>query len=203
MDNKYIVYAHYTADENKLFYIGEGLKTRCNDSRPRTRSKLWKETVSNHGFYYKILYSGVSKSEAEKIEEKLIKELKKRGVKLVNHIDGSFKKYSWIKDLPKEQHPMYGKKCPSSSKRMTEWNKQHSGENHPHFGKKRPEVSERNKTGTFKRFSKKIICVETGQIFQSVREANCLYSTYKSTCITKSLRDPKRKAFGYTWQYVI
>ena len=109
----------------------------------------------------------------------------------------------WLLNTDKTNHPMYGKKRPDSSKRITEWNKQHSGENSPTYGKKRPDLIERNKSGNFIRFTKKVRCIETNIEYDSLKEVNEFYSKPTSSELVKHLKGRKKQAFGYTWEYVI
>ncbi|HMT03714.1 MAG TPA: hypothetical protein PKD00_10545 [Burkholderiales bacterium] len=173
MDTNFIVYAHYTKSDNRLFYIGEGRLKRVYSIH--SRNKYWKNIVNKNGFYVKILYKNLSKQKAENIETRLIRNLKKRGVNLANFCIGPMYKNHWLLNAPKERHPMFGKKSPNSSKRITEWNKNHSGVNSPTFGKKRPDLAERNKSGLFRRKLIPVRCIETNEIFSSISEAQLKY----------------------------
>lgn len=201
MKTNFVVYAHYTLDTNELFYIGEGTLKRSKSTSSRNR--WWNFKVKKHGFKVKILYSNLTKNQAENIETRLIRNLKKRGSKIVNICVGPMYKNHWILNIPKELHPMYGKKSPNASKRMTEWNKNHSGINSPVYGLKRPDLSERNKNGSFKRHTVKIKCVETQQIFSSIKEANSFYNLpEKSTCINKTLLGYRNHCLNLTFIYL-
>lgn len=201
-ENRFVVYAHYTADTNQLFYIGEGTLERSK--RTNHRNRYWNFKVAKHGFTVRILYSGLDKQESQNIETRLIRNLLKRGVKLTNFCIGPLYKRSWLLNAPKELHPMFGKKNPKASERMKQYNKEHSGEKSHVFGKKRKDLTERNKNGIFKRFAKKVKCVETGEIFSSIREAILAFGGKpNSTSITKHLKGIRKLAFGHHWEYVI
>ena len=200
MRNDFVVYAHYTLDTNELFYIGEGTLKRSKSTNHRNR--FWKFKVSKHGFKVRILYSNLTKQQAENIETRLIRNLKKRNSKIVNMCIGPMHKNHWILNISKEMHPMFGKKLPNVSKRIIEWNKQHSGVNSPVYGLKRPDLIERNKKGNFKRYTVRIKCVETQQIFNSIKEANKFFELpYNSTCINKNLSGDRCNCKNFTFIY--
>ena len=201
MRNDFVVYAHYTLDTNRLFYIGEGTLKRSKDKSNRNR--WWNFKVAKHGFKVKILYNNLTKIQAENIETRLIRNLKKRGSNIVNICIGPMYKNNWILNIPKELHPMYGRKLPYASKRMIEWNKNHSGKNSPVYGLKRPDLILRNKLGNFIRYSTPIICNETGQIFKSIKEATkFLDLPENSTCIHKNLSGYRSHCKNFTWSYL-
>lgn len=201
MRTDFVVYAHYTLDTNELFYIGEGSLKRSNSTSHRNR--WWNFKVKKHGFRVRILYSNLTKIQAENIETRLIRNLKKRNSKIVNICVGPMFKNHWILNVPKEQHPMFGKKSPNASKRMSEWNKTHLGINSPVYGLKRPDLIERNKAGEFHRHTKKIMCIETQQIFNSIKEANDFLSLPKnSTCINKNLSGSRTHCKNFTFIYL-
>jgi hypothetical protein len=62
---------------------------------------------------------------------------------------------------------------------------------HPFYGKKRPEIS------------KQVQCLDTGKIFNSIREANLFYNKPKHcTSISDHLSGKTKQAFGYTWKLI-
>lgn len=201
--NNFVVYAHYTEDTNELFYIGEGRPKRAYSTA--NRNKHWKHKINKHGSYVvRILRSNLTKEEAQKIEKELIIFFYDvPSVNLVNICKGSMFESHWLLNVDKTKHPMYGKQRPDSSKRITDWNKSHSGVNSPVYGLKRPDLVERNKKANFKRITKKVRCIETNVVYNSLKEVNELFSKPKSTTLVKHLKGLRKKAFGYTWEYVI
>ncbi len=178
MRKDFVVYAHYTKDTkdtNELFYIGEGTNKRSRSKSNRNR--YWNFKVRKHGgFIVDILHSGLTKEQAENIETDLIKEYKSKGNQLVNFCIGPMLRNHWLLNAPKEAHPMFGTKSPASSKRITQWNKEHSGKLSPVYGLKRSDLVERNKLEKYKKY-KKIKCIETGEVFNSIKEASKKYNT--------------------------
>lgn len=54
-----------------------------------------------------------------------------------------------------------------------------------------------------KKFSKRVQCIETGEIFSSTREAEKYYKTGKhSVCNAANPNDHHRTAGGYHWRYI-
>jgi len=62
-------------------------------------------------------------------------------------------------------------------------------------------LPQRNKDGNFKRFTKKIMCVETGQIFDSVKDA-AEFLKVKPATISKHRYSKKNRAAGFTWKLI-
>lgn len=199
IDKNFVVYEHYTPDTNELFYVGEGRPTRPYSTRNRNR--YWKFKIQKHnGFVVKIVKNNITKQEAEELEKKLILEYKNNNIKLTNLCDGTMFGSHWLSGKPKEMHPMFGKKNPNP--KLSDWNKIHKGPLSPTYGLKRPDLSERNKSGLFKRFTKKIICIETNIVYNSIRDANIsLNKPLKSTEISKHLNGDRKHAFGFQWKY--
>lgn len=184
MMNNFIVYIHYRADTKEPFYVGEGRPARCKEFR--RRNSYWTNVYKKHGCIVKVIKTNMSKKEATRLETKIIKGLKKSGYKLTNIIDSNISEYSKKRGNPK----------------LAQWNKEHSGVNSPTYGLKRPDLVNRNKTATFKRFMKKVQCIETGLIFKSCRAACDSFNKPKSVSLINHLKGRQKTAFGYTWRYV-
>jgi hypothetical protein len=99
MENKYVVYLHYTKDNNKVFYVGEGTIRR---SKTRSgRNIYWQRVVAKHGFTVKIIANNLTKIEALKLEKLTIKGLKRTGYNLTNLINSSIGNNNIGKKNPK------------------------------------------------------------------------------------------------------
>lgn len=69
-DNKSYVYVHRLVSSNEVFYVGSGKHKRMYSQHHRSRP--WKNIVENNDWYYSLLKSELSKSEAENLELSLI-----------------------------------------------------------------------------------------------------------------------------------
>lgn len=185
MENRFLVYAHYTNDTNEIFYIGEGTLKRAHTSC--SRNIYWKRKVKKHnGFKVKILSRNLTKKEATRLESKIIKALKKRNYKLTNILESSIGNYSKN----------------SGNSKLAEWNKIHKGVLSPTYGLKRPDLSKRNKEGQFNRFKKSVLCIELNKQFESIKLANLYFNKEKSSHIVQHLKGNRKTAFKYTWKYI-
>jgi hypothetical protein len=66
------VYLHRKKTDGTVFYIGQGKGNRFKSVSGR--NKVWKEIVSEHGFYHEILNENVTREEALELEKKYISE---------------------------------------------------------------------------------------------------------------------------------
>lgn len=192
---KKVVYGHYTL-EGKLFYIGTGSLKRAYSKH--SRNKLWKKITNNGAnFSVELLYQNLEEDVANYIERRLIETFLKEGnVTLCNFCIGGMHDSHWLKNSPKERHPMYGKQRPDSSLRMSEWNKGRSGSLSPTFGLKRPDLAARNKAN-----ARKIRLIELDLIFESCSDLkDYLGVTYFKYNV---VGNPNRKFRGYHFEYVV
>ena len=68
--NKFYVYGHYNAADNKLFYIGKGTGNR-KDSKSH-RSNLWFQFTTENSWYSGIIKDSLNEAEALTLESALI-----------------------------------------------------------------------------------------------------------------------------------
>ena len=184
--NDFVVYIHYTLDTNEPFYVGEGKLRRSTTNCGR--NIFWQRVYKKHGKRVEIYKDGLTKKEAQILESKLVEKLLNESHRLTNIIECS------CSVLPENRKNI----------RLSEWNKEHSGESSPTYGLKRPDLSERNKLGNFNRHKKPVQCIETGQIFNSIRDALIFNGKdIKNAHITQQIKGNRKTALGYTWKYVI
>ena len=184
--NDFVVYIHYTLDTNEPFYVGEGKLRRSTTNCGR--NVFWQRVFKKHGKRVEIYRDGLTKKDAQILESELVRELLDKGHRLTNLVECSFSVLPENRKNPK----------------LSEWNKSHRGELSPTYGLKRPDLSERNKSGKFNRYKKPVKCVETGQIFHSVRDAMIFHGKNpKSSHITQQIKGDRKTALNYTWEYVI
>ena len=177
-------------------------------------------------FTHEILFDGMTKEEAEAKEIELIAQYdstnRSRGYNISLGGAAPATGLHWKRPeggiLRGENHPMYGVHLTTEQKRhLSELN---AGNKHPQFGthrsdetKKKIADAQRGKIipdDQRKRISeslkgnvppnrKPVLCVETGQVFESMTAA---MKSVGITCIFKALQDPNKTAGGYHWQYI-
>jgi hypothetical protein len=183
--NDFVVYIHYTLETNLPFYVGEGKIRRSTSNCGR--NVFWQRVYKKYGKRVEIIGANLTKQEAQKLESKTIREFKEQGHRLTNIIECS------CSVLPENR----------KNPRLSEWNKKHKGKLSPTYGLKRPDLIERNKTGNFSRYKRKVQCIETGQIFDSIREANLFNGkNIKNAHIIQQIKGDRKTALGYTWRYI-
>lgn len=190
---KYYTYAHYTADTKELFYIGKGSeKTLKEFKRAKcywNRNPYWKNKVAKHGgFTYEILAVWDKEEDAFSHEKLLISCLPK----LTNLTDGGegpsgFKQSEETKKKRAEAH-RGRKNTKETLERMSKAQQVNEAAK-----KKLLEEVEKQK--------KKILCVETNEVFESLAEAGRVKKIPFQN-ISKSCLGKRPKAGGYTWRYV-
>lgn len=193
MDTNFVVYFHYVDSESDPFYIGEGRLKRAYSNSHRNRH--WHFKVNKHnGYSVKIMYTGLTKDEAQSIEETLIAEYRTKGVQLTNVCAGAMYKHCWMVGLPKEQHPMYGKHYPNPA--VSESNKRRKGIKL----KPRPDLVLRNQTQTINHYTRPVRCIETGEVFPSMTAA-AIHVNIHNSKIHRAIKTGCRSR-GYHWEYV-
>lgn len=200
-NKRFCVYAHLTKDTNRLFYIGEGV-TNDRPYTKRNRNKYWNNIVNKHGFIVRIIRENLTKDQAEKLEKRIIIICKKLKIKISNFCIGPMIENHWLINAPKEIHPMYGKKNPKASERIRKRNLGKFGKLSNTYGLKRPDLVNRNKNGVFKRYTKKIKCLELNIEFESIKLAKDYMRknyNYKRLNIDRALKNGTI-AGGFHWQ---
>lgn len=71
-NNKYCVYRHIRLDNNKVFYIGYGVKNRPYEKGIHRRSEWWNKVVNKSNYKIEILLDNLTLKEAQALEIKMI-----------------------------------------------------------------------------------------------------------------------------------
>lgn len=185
--DKYTVYKH-TSPNGKV-YIGitmnDPLK-RWNNGNGYVRNKHFYRAIQKYGwqnFKHEILHTGLTHKEACEIEKKLIASYKSNDKRYgFNITDGG-------------DHFTHSK---TSRKLMSE-NRKGKGQN-ARSEETRKLMRQNHKGGAEK---KKVLCVETGEVFESIRAAANYIG--KGKCIISACCNNKphyNTAGGYHWRYV-
>ena len=104
-----------------------------------------------------------------------------------------------------KNNPMYGKKFSEKTrKKLSEAHKgKNAGENHPLYGKHHSEETKRKMS---EKLSKKVICITTGKIFNSFKEASNYYNVVKSSiskcCIGTRKSAGKLNGTRLKWKFL-
>ena len=212
-DKKYTVYKH-TSPEGKIYVGCTGMKA---ERRWGLNGRGYKFSSSMHSdiqkfgwdnFEHDILASNLSESDAYELEKHYISEYDatnpQRGYNIaiggkgaVGVPLGEKQKANLIKSISGEKHYLYGKHLPDETKRKL--SEAHKGERNPNYGKSRS-AETRVKIG--KANSKKVRCIETNEIFDSIAKAAASKGMSSSSSISSALHGRYETSCGYHWEYI-
>ena len=226
----WIVYKH-TSPSGKV-YIGitsQKPETRWLNGNGYTANDYFTKAIQKYGwenFSHEILFENMTKEEAEAKEIELIalhnSTDRACGYNISSGGNAPTKGLRWKRPkegiLSGEKHPMFGKRLTDDQrKHLHECN---SGKKHPQYGTHRceetkcriseaqrgkiiPEEQRKQISETLKGHiapnRKAVVCIETGEIFESCEVAK---QAKQITCLYKALRDQRKTAGGYHWQYL-
>lgn len=86
IENKFYVYLHRRASDNKVFYVGKGKDKRAYNTC--TRNEHWKRVYGKHGLVVEIVFENLSEKEAFSCEIDTILEMKYFDYPLSNKTNG-------------------------------------------------------------------------------------------------------------------
>ena len=177
---EWFVYKH-TTPSGKV-YVGitsNEPKRRWNSGHGYKHCTGFWNAICKYGWnniQHDILYTGLTKDEAEKAERELISEYKSTdsnfGYNIMQGGDVTQGVPAWNKGLPKELQPRYGKT-----------------------------VSKEQRERTSKTLSKPILCVETNEIYDSAQTASKKLGIQFSN-ISRCLHGRSHTAGKYHWRWV-
>lgn len=214
----YYVYVHKDRS-GKVFYVGKGCDRRAWSNR---RSELWKRYVNKHGLIVEIYRDNLQEWYALELEKDLITKygMINQGGQLVNFVEGggrlssgtkydyeTCKKISYaLKGKPKSAE--HRKNLSIATKLYNALNNSpRKGKSHCQETKDKISIANRGKLAKGKNpFAKKIVCVETGVIFDSLVEAADWYKSIgflkaHANNIGRVLTGKFKQYLGYTWIY--
>lgn len=222
MNDKYIVYMH-TSPNNKK-YIGitsqhPNRRWRKNGDGYKDNPYFWR-AIQKYGwdnFRHDILFSDLTKEEAEKKEIELIAYYRSNNADFGYNMsiggESGSKGYKYTNEQRKhmsevhkgEKNGMYGKR--HTKETIEKGRIAHLRENLSEDtiykmsiakkGKKRSDESIRKQIETI---SNKVICVETSMIYNGTKEAGRL-NNIDPSCIAKVCRGERKTAGGFHWYY--
>ena len=217
----FYIYQHRRLTDNSIFYVGKGKGDRFNSKK--NRNKYWHFIVKKHGFKSEIIKNNLDEDLSLLAEIELIDKYKKIGIKLCNLTDGGngVSGYKWTEEQ-KLAHKLNQKERAKNPKLKeiksillkNKWkdpefrksrNAKFMGEKNP---AKRPEVRAKlGVPGYLQKNAKRVKCIETGLIFNTIKEAtdwaSNLTGLSKKTSLNKCFKDPINKtSFGFHWELV-
>ena len=212
-EKKYTVYKH-TSPEGKV-YVG------CTGSKPERRwglngrgykfNDIMHKDIQKFGwdnFEHEVLASDLSEIDAYELEKRYISEYDttnpQHGYNIATGGKGAVgvslseeRKADLLRYISGEKHYLYGKHLPEETRQKL--SEAHKGERNPNYGKPRS-AETRRKIG--KGNSKKVRCIETGEIFDSVTAASIDKGILSNSCISAALHGRYKTSGGYHWEYV-
>lgn len=210
---RYCTYMHTRNDTGKPFYIGKGSEDRAYRSSATQRSEHWMRVANKHGHTVHILAVWQTESEAFDHERFLIACMRECGHILVNKAEGG---------QGSSGFRVFGRRSPRRGvansaehrRRISESNK---GRTSPRKGVRLSDKTKlamsRARRGTRltddhkAKLGKPVICVETGDEFQTAQLAlGWLRSRFgilatTSSPISKSCLGVRFKGYGFTWKF--
>lgn len=222
MNSNYIVYKH-TSPSNKV-YIGITSQTperrwRKDGKGYKTHIYFW-NAIKKYGwnnFKHEVLFSGLTKEEAEQKEIELIAYYKSNdcnyGYNMSVGGESGSKGYKYteeqkarLKDLHKgSKNGMYGKHHTEEAKQRNKI--AHMRENLSQDTIKKMSAAKKGKKRSkqsiekqVEKISKKVVCVETNIMYSSTKNASALTGVDDS-CIAKVCRGERKTAGGFHWYY--
>lgn len=225
----YTVYKH-TTPSGKI-YIGitsMNVNHRWKNGKGYKSCLLFNRAIEKYGWNnikHEIIFSGLSKDEAEQCEIELINLYHSNDSKFGYNIEnggssnGKHSAQTLNKMSKNRKGKCLGENNPFYHKHHSkEWIQTHlcgannpmfgvTGENHPRFAVKHTQkaldkmrIAKKEKyIGSDNSNSKKIRCVETGEVFDCIKFA-CLKTGANASCISDVLSGRRKTAAGYRWE---
>lgn len=214
----YYVYIHRRKSDNSIFYVGKGCRKRAWS---KDRSAHWKRIYHKHGVIVEIVQNGLQEWYAFELEQSLILKygrLSDGTGLLVNHFEGGTQAGRPVcKNInQKISEALKGKaKSPEHIANLKLAMLLYIERNGPIKRGKLNEESKlkisRSKIGKKtegdNHFAKPIICIETGEVFRSLKSAekwmrSIGYEKASANSIGRVLRGIHKQYHGYSWKYL-
>jgi hypothetical protein len=192
---RFYVYRYRIIETKEVIYIGKGSGNRYKDVKDRNQFFL--SMYNTHNCEVQILCNYMTEEEAFELEKLLISYYRLySNCRLTNVCDGGQGASGY--HMPPEQRARYSE--------------MNSGAGNGNYGHKwtqemKDSLSQKQKNsgrylGAQNPNSKKVRCIETGEIFLTMSEAAKSYGLKYPSSIWHALEAPHRLAAGYHWEIV-
>ena len=204
---------------------------RWRNGKGYKNQKFMYQAIQKYGWNnikHEILFDNLSQEEAEQKERELIQKYKSNNAKYGYNIENGGNSKGKMSDSEKKkrsekirgknnpmhgvkrfgaENPMFGRKWTVEQKKaQSEKIKgRYCGENNPMYGRKHSadelhKMSVQN-VGSKNPNSKKIRCIETGKIYDCIKDAATEMKTSQSN-LSACLKGNTRTAAGFRWEYI-
>jgi hypothetical protein len=206
---KFYTYAHFTADTKELFYIGKGSHKRAWDKSHR--NTYWKRKERKQGLIVEVLAYWETEDECFEHEKFLITTFKEKGLAVCNLTNGGEGLCGHVfsdshKKLIGAAHK--GKKKTEEQVAKMRTTMLEKMANNEHREAIRKALTGRTLSEEHKKkikqsctTAKAVLCVETGIVYISAKEAQRSLGMSSSSTITACCRGRRKTCGGYTWKY--
>ena len=198
--NNYYVYFHINPVKNKIFYVGMGSGNRAYKYG---RNQHWERVVKKYGWIVDIIEEGLTQEEAKEREKFYIKKIGRQN--LTNMTDGgdgdTFTGRKHSEESKKKMSEVKKGKIASKITR-SKMSESHKGRKHSEESKKKISLGRLGKDnpmyGKKPHNIKKIINIETGEIYDSIKLlANKLGYNYQTLVQYLNGRRKNKTPFQY------
>jgi hypothetical protein len=213
----FYTYAHYRADDGRLFYIGKGSIKYKRHLTKKGRNPHWHHIVNKHGFRVEILARWSDESDAFDHEKAMIKTFRELGYKLANIADsGQGPTGRVLSDSEKNNLRLLNLGKKQSKESIEKTRKSNIGRKHsPEWidnarkaliGRKATDIARANMSTahsgerrTYQDVS--VRCINYDIIFRSVTLAHILTGAQKGN-IVKVCRGERKETIGLVFEYI-
>lgn len=204
--SSFYVYLHRRATDGRVFYVGKGNSNRADSLK--SRSQYWKNIVSKHGYTVEFVQRDIQEWYAFELEKELIAYYGRENLcNLTDGGEGSSGFRHSPESIVKMSISSSGKKHSIETKnKMSAWQK--TKKLTPEHIKK---IAESNRTRCLSKESLlknsksqpsniKVICIENGLIFHSIKEA-ARYLNLHDASISRCCQGKQKQTQGFRFKY--
>lgn len=223
--NQYYVYIYKVDDTDEIFYVGKGKGKRSTSGR---RNKFCEDMKNTHNWSVEIIADHLTEEDAFTLEALKIKEYKTKGYRITNQTNGGdgisgyvmtddIKKKISISSIEKWKNQEFRERQLKHRRegiyQSSEFRKKISsvtkGDMNGNFGNKwtdemkdsmsKKRVLNGKSKGVNNPRATKIMCVETGKVYDCIKFAQEEFQLKSQASLTIALDKPNRTAGGCHW----